>query len=93
MRGAQYAGWTADGICGLRRACPEGVAKCWNQVLNFRFTQAQREAANEELKRRGMEPIEWDEDAGRWKSLASPVSRPRIPLPIRSSPGGSGNSA
>lgn len=34
------------------------------QVMNFRFTQAQREAANEELRRRGLEPIDWEaEDA------------------------------
>ena len=30
------------------------------QVMNMRFTEAQREAANEELKRRGLEPLEWD---------------------------------
>ena len=50
------------------------------QVLNFHFTQAQREAANEELRRRGLEPIEWDEgdgmghemdDASRVSGLAS----------------------
>ena len=35
------------------------------QVLNFRFTEAQREAVNEELKRRGLEPMEWDSDVGR----------------------------
>jgi hypothetical protein len=36
------------------------------QVLNFRFTQAQREAANEELKRRGLDPLaEWESDVGR----------------------------
>lgn len=28
------------------------------QVMNFRFTEAQREAANEELKRRGFDPLE-----------------------------------
>ena len=28
------------------------------QVLNFHFTQAQREAVNEELKRRGLDPLE-----------------------------------
>ena len=34
------------------------------QVMNFRFTQAQREAANEELRRRGLDPIDWEaEDA------------------------------
>ena len=50
------------------------------QVMNFRFTEAQREAANEELRRRGLEPIEWDEgdgmghemdDASRVSGLAS----------------------
>ena len=40
------------------------------QVMNFRFTDAQREAVNRELVRRGMEPLEdefWDSggpDAG-----------------------------
>ena len=34
------------------------------QVLNFHFTQAQREAVNEELKRRGLDPLEkWEADA------------------------------
>ena len=34
------------------------------QVLNFHFTQAQREAVNEELKRRGLDPLEkWESDA------------------------------
>ena len=33
------------------------------QVLNFHFTQAQREAVNEELKRRGLDPLEkWESD-------------------------------
>lgn len=32
------------------------------QVMGFRFTEAQREAANDELRRRGMEPIAWGED-------------------------------
>ena len=36
------------------------------QVLNFRFTEAQREAVNEELKRRGLDPLaEWESDIGR----------------------------
>jgi len=36
------------------------------QVLNFHFTQAQHEAANEELKRRGLDPLaEWESDIGR----------------------------
>ena len=36
------------------------------QVLNFHFTQAQREAVNEELKRRGLDPLaEWESDGGR----------------------------
>ena len=36
------------------------------QVLNFHFTQAQREAVNEELKRRGLDPLaEWESDVGR----------------------------
>ena len=34
------------------------------QVLNFHFTQAQREAVNEVLKRRGLDPLEkWESDA------------------------------
>ena len=36
------------------------------QVLNFHFTEAQREAVNEELKRRGLDPLaEWESDVGR----------------------------
>ena len=36
------------------------------QVLNFHFTEAQREAVNEELKRRGLDPLaEWESDIGR----------------------------
>ena len=34
------------------------------QVMNMRFTEAQREAANEELKRRGLDPIDWDAAEG-----------------------------
>ena len=34
------------------------------QVMNFRFSQEQREAVNRELVRRGLDPIEaWDEEA------------------------------
>ena len=35
------------------------------QVMGFRFTAAQREAVNEELRRRGLDPIEWEDDAER----------------------------
>ena len=36
------------------------------QVLNFHFTEVQREAVNEELKRRGLDPLaEWESDIGR----------------------------
>lgn len=31
------------------------------QVMNFRFTQTQREAVNDELRRRGLEPLEWED--------------------------------
>ena len=31
------------------------------QVMNFRFTEAQREAANAELRRRGLEPLDMDD--------------------------------
>ena len=34
------------------------------QVMGFRFTEAQREAVNRELERRGMEPL--DADGGWW---------------------------
>ena len=46
------------------------------QVLNFRFTEAQREAVNEELRRRGLEPMEWDveDDAGNEAMDASRVA-------------------
>ena len=30
------------------------------QVMNFHFTEAQREAANDELRRRGLEPLAWE---------------------------------
>ena len=32
------------------------------QVLNFHFTEAQREAANDELRRLGLAPLEWEKD-------------------------------
>ena len=35
------------------------------QVMNLRFTEAQRQAANEELRRRGLEPLEWEEEDAR----------------------------
>ena len=111
MRGAQSAGWTADGICGPSSRIPGRSSEMLNedrdvqaylarirktiaesenlvsqaelriaetdrmleshgltreQVLNFHFTQAQREAVNEELKRRGLDPLaEWESDVGR----------------------------
>ena len=111
MRGAQSAGWTADGICGPSSRMPGRSSEMLNddrdvqaylarirktiaesenlvsqaelriaetdrmlesqgltreQVLNFHFTQAQREAVNEELKRRGLDPLaEWESDVGR----------------------------
>ena len=111
MRGAQSAGWTADGICGPSSRMPgrssemlnedrdvqaylarirKTIAESQNlvsqaelriaetdrmlesqgltreQVLNFHFTEAQREAVNEELKRRGLDPLaEWESDVGR----------------------------
>ena len=111
MRGAQSAGWTADGICGPSSLMPGRSSEMLNedrdvqaylarirktiaesenlvsqaelriaetdrmlesqgltreQVLNFHFTQAQREAVNEELKRRGLDPLaEWESDVGR----------------------------
>ena len=34
------------------------------QVMQFHFTETQREAANAELKRRGLEPLDWDEIDG-----------------------------
>lgn len=30
------------------------------QVMNMRFTEAQREAVNAELKQRGLEPLDWE---------------------------------
>ena len=46
------------------------------QVMNFHFTEAQREAVNRELVRRGMEPLEeeWSGERGE-TSDASHVSR------------------
>lgn len=49
------------------------------QVMNLRFTEAQRQAANEELRRRGLEPLEWEEEDARpdpWD-----VSRASFPTP------------
>lgn len=38
------------------------------QVMKFRFTEAQREAVNEELRRRGLEPIaEGEFGVGSWE--------------------------
>lgn len=47
------------------------------QVMNFHFTEAQREAANDELRRRGLEPLAWEEaDDARHEAFdASPVAR------------------
>ena len=39
-----------------RMLAQQGLTR--EQVMNFRFTDAQREAVNEELRRRGMEPLE-----------------------------------
>ena len=39
-----------------RMLAQQGLTR--EQVMNFRFTEAQREAVNEELRRRGMEPLE-----------------------------------
>ncbi len=47
------------------------------QVMNMHFTEAQREAANAELKRRGMEPLEWESERLRSESLMSEEPDPR----------------
>ena len=45
------------------------------QVMAMRFSDAQMEAVNEELKRRGLDPLEkWEADARRETSDVSPVS-------------------
>ena len=51
------------------------------QVLNFHFTQAQREAVNEELKRRGLPPIEDDEADGLASGLTDDFTAGRPVLP------------
>lgn len=46
------------------------------QVMNMHFTEAQRAAANEELKRHGMAPLEWEDEGQRhdeWDARASDV--------------------
>lgn len=54
------------------------------QVMNFHFTEAQREAANAELKRHGMEPIGWDDGYGIDRDAEDAYqvsSRPSEPAP------------
>jgi len=47
------------------------------QVMNFRFTEAQRNAVNEDLRRRGLEPMSDDDfDAGSWGSGSQDDFRP-----------------
>ena len=41
------------------------------QVMNMRFTEAQREAVNEELKRHGLDPLGWDAESQRPEELDS----------------------
>ncbi len=45
------------------------------QVMQIHFTEAQREAANAELKRRGMEPIDWEEVDGNGEDDVSSAYR------------------
>ena len=55
------------------------------QVMAMRFSQAQIDAVNEELKRRGMDPLEeWSRDEGPEIPDASHVSSP-VPLESASS--------
>jgi len=52
------------------------------QVLAMHITEAQFEAANEELRRRGMDPLE------RWSAQDAPEPRPQEPdMEIEPSPG------
>ena len=47
------------------------------QVMSYRFSEAQLEAANAELRRRGMNPIErWEEGEGQWSSAATGNRQP-----------------
>ena len=52
------------------------------QVMGFRFTAAQREAVNEELRRRGMEPLAWDDgslDVSRFGGWEAGSARSSLP--------------
>ena len=51
------------------------------QVMQMRFSEAQLEAANAELKRRGLDPIEvWDEiDSRRARPVDEFAPPPRVP--------------
>ena len=49
------------------------------QVMNFHFTEAQREAVNAELKRRGMKPLEEDALGEEEAPAPSPFQAPAFP--------------
>ena len=52
------------------------------QVMNFHFTDEQREMVNRELARRGMEPLEWEEDSyGRHETVEEARSAHLPPSP------------
>ena len=54
------------------------------QVMGFRFTDAQREAVNRELVRNGMEPLEEDEEISRRDAEAQSFPADfRDPAPLR----------
>lgn len=58
------------------------------QVMNFRFTEAQREAANEELKRRGFDPLEAWTAVGPHEDDAAVAAAPGFSSLAQESPDG-----
>ena len=48
--------------CGQRLCGPAIYPEAWAEGTCQRFTDSQREAVNQELVRRGMEPLEFNDD-------------------------------
>ena len=57
------------------------------QVMNFRFTDAQREAVNRELVRRGMAPLEEESESDQYGNAAAARANDRL----ETGPGSTGN--
>ncbi len=58
-----------------RMLAQQGLTR--EQVMQMRFSEAQMEAVNEELKRRGMDPLErWSAESGSAAETPRPFSEP-----------------